>query len=641
MNAGAVMRRVGYAALFVVALPMALAWWATRLDAVVFLPIVGSRSGGWGLLLAGLLLMLAATRDLLRDGGAWPMSAYPPERLVRVGTYGILRDPIYVGAVLGVAGAAMLAASPAGIWIVTPVLALAATAWVLGFERSRTIARFGALPDPLVHLPASTDDAPMRHERLITATLLFGTWLLLYLAVERLGPPAWAPTAYLPGEAQWRVIPWTEAIYAATYPFVVLAPFLAPRRRDLRDFAIDGLLATGVAVAWYLLVPFVAPAKPIPGDGFWQDLMRWERQYDSPATALPAFHLVWALLAARLYVRRWPATRWLMALVVTAIAISCVTTGMHALLDLVAATLLFLAVQNRGTLWRRVRTATEALANSWREWAIGPIRILSHGAWAFVAAVVGLGATLWLAGMANLGPAISLMIASIVGAAIWAQVVEGSPQLLRPFGYFGSVLAAVGAAAVLEAGWGAGWLSLAALSVGGAVAQALGRGRCLVQGCCHGRPSSESVGIRYTHPRSRVVRLAGWSGVALHPTPLYSFGWMLLVAGVLLRLWYADVSPPFVVGCYFLLTGLGRFVEEHFRGEPQTREVAGLRLYQWLAILFVIVGAAVMTIPGEPLPRPAALGPEVIAILVSAGALSWAAYGVDLPHSRRRFSRLT
>ena len=66
------------------------------------------------------------------------------------------------------------------------------------------------------------------------------------------------------------------------------------------------------------------------------------------------------------------------------------------------------------------------------------------------------------------------------------------------------------------------WSLLAAYAVAGPWVQACGRLRCLVQGCCHGCESSEFVGIRYSHPRSRVVRLAHLVGVPIHPTPLYS-----------------------------------------------------------------------------------------------------------------------
>jgi len=390
----------------------------------------------------------------------------------------------------------------------------------------------------------------------------------------------------------------------------------------------------------YLLVPVVVPAKPVPGDGFWQALMRWERRGDSPVTALPAFHLVWAMLAGQEYARRWPRWRHAVWTVVAAIGLSCMATGMHAVLDLVAGVAVVGVVEYRAAIWDGVRGIAESLANSWQEWTIGPVRILSHGAWAGLAAFTGLGVNIWLLGVEHLAGILLLMWVSIGSAAIWAQLVEGSPQLLRPFGYFGSALGAVLAAAVLQLGWGTGWLLLAAFGTSAAFAQAVGRVRCLVQGCCHGREGPESVGIRYHHPATRVVRLAGLGGVPLHPAPVYSMGWMLLTGAILLRLWHADVGAPFIVGSYFILAGLGRFLEEHFRGEPQTAVVLGLRLYQWLALAFVLGGAVATTIPGAVLPAPQIPGLRMLVLLVLAGALTWVTYGVDLPGSNRRFSRL-
>lgn len=641
MSPAGLLRRIGYAALFVLVLPLALAWWATRLDAVVSLPMVGGPLWGAALALGGALLMLAAMRDLWVHGRGLPMSAFPPERLVARGSYRLVRDPIYFGAVMLAAGVAILAGSPAGLWIVTPILALSVAAWVFGFERSRTVAQFGSLPEPLLRLPDATDAPPTPRDRWATVVISFIPWLILYLAVEKLGAPAWAPSAYLPGEAQWPVWPWTELLYLGTYPFVVLAPFVAPSRAALRRFAVGGLLATGIAITCYLLIPVVAPAKPVSGEGIWQALMRWERLSDSPITAFPAFHLVWTMLAAPLYRARWPRARLLHGVFVAAIAVSCVTTGMHAVLDLVAGVLLVLMVQRRASLWAGTRGVTERLANSWREWEVGPIRVLSHGAWAGLCAMVGLAVSLWLVGPAHLGEMLAMMAAAIMAAALWAQLVEGSPQLLRPYGYFGGAFGAVGVAIVLELTRGSGWLVLAGFGVGAAFAQAIGRVRCLVQGCCHGREAPESVGIRYHHPQSRVVRLAGLGGIPLHPTPLYSLGWMLLVGAILVRLWFAEVSPAFIVGVYFILSGIGRFLEEHFRGEPQTATVAGLRLYQWLALGFLVVGAAATTIEGAVVPAPMALSPGVIPVILLSGLLTWVAYGVEVPRSSRRFSRLT
>jgi prolipoprotein diacylglyceryltransferase len=230
--------------------------------------------------------------------------------------------------------------------------------------------------------------------------------------------------------------------------------------------------------------------------------------------------------------------------------------------------------------------------------------------------------------------------AAVAGAAFWAQYIEGSPQLLRPYGFYGGLLGGTLGALIAPFFGTSVWLLLAAFSAGGPWAQALGRLRCLVQGCCHGRPAPADLGIRYTHPRSRVCRFTEWTGAPLHPTPVYSILWNGVIAIVVLRLWTLHAALSLIAGLYFILTGMGRFVEEAWRGEPQTPIHAGLRLYQWAAIASVVLGA-VMTATGNGGPAPT---PEFSwnAILPAAafGLVVCFAMGVDFPNSNRRFSRL-
>ena len=185
------------------------------------------------------------------------------------------------------------------------------------------------------------------------------------------------------------------------------------------------------------------------------------------------------------------------------------------------------------------------------------------------------------------------------------------------------------------------WSALAAFAMAGPWIQLLGRLRCLVQGCCHGRPADGLPGIRYTHPRSRVCRLAHLDGVPVHATQVYSILWNVVVGTALIRLASLGASAAFLCGIYLLLSGSGRFVEEAYRGEPQTRVIAGLRFYQWLSIACVVAGAAITCVRGSaPLP-PFAVRPASIWLALACGALTWFISGVDFPESNRRFARLT
>jgi prolipoprotein diacylglyceryltransferase len=171
--------------------------------------------------------------------------------------------------------------------------------------------------------------------------------------------------------------------------------------------------------------------------------------------------------------------------------------------------------------------------------------------------------------------------------------------------------------------------------------QLTGRLRCLVQGCCHGGPATDNVGIRYHHRRSRVIQIASLAGVPLHPTQLYSIMGNLLIGTVLLRLRLLGASAGLELGVYFILSGIARFVEESYRGEPQTRVLWGLRIYQWMAIGAVLAGIGCTTIRSEsPVGRFVAPTDMLWLVAVAMGLLFGFAMGVDFPGSNRRFSRL-
>jgi hypothetical protein len=94
-----------------------------------------------------------------------------------------------------------------------------------------------------------------------------------------------------------------------------------------------------------------------------------------------------------------------------------------------------------------------------------------------------------------------------------------------------------------------------------------------------------------------------------------------------------------VVGAYLVLGGLARFVEEHYRGEPQTMERWGLRTYQWFAAGFVVAGLAVLSLDSPVLEGvragPAWWGAGLVALVYAI------AMGVEFPRSNARGSRLS
>ncbi len=627
-----------YGATFVLLLPIALAAWAAATADLVHIRAVVSPTIGLTIASAGALLLILGMVNLWVYGGGLPMNAHPPPRYVAQGVFRLLPHPIYTGFSTLCAGVSIAAGSASGLWLVSPIVALSCAALVLGYERHDLRERFGPMSGSL--LPAAGPASPSSAERLTCYAFVLLPWLVLYEAIVAMGTPPDAISARLPFEQHLQVQRWTETFYASTFIFVGLAPLLARTRDDLRMFSVRGLLAMALAFPLLLVVPLTAPPHPFTPHTMLGQWLAWDQVLDGPATGFPSFRVIWAVLAAEVYAKRWPGIAWLCRGWALLISASCLTVGQNALANVLAGFAIVGLVAHGAAIWEAIRSRAERIANSWKEWRIGSVRVINHGIYVGLGGAVGLWIAGSLAGFENQLAVLVAACAAVVGAALWAQFVEGSPQLLRPFGFYGGLLGGTLGALIAPLFGASPWLILAAFSAGGPWAQAMGRLRCLVQGCCHGRLASDSVGIRYTHARSRVCRLTDLAGVPIHPTPVYSIVWNGFIALVIARLWVLRAPLHLISGIYFILTGLGRFVEEAWRGEPQTLILAGLRLYQWTAVVSVVIGA-LMTAFGHAGPAPTPHF-EWRVLLTSGvfGVIVWFAMGVDFPNSNRRFSRL-
>ncbi len=632
--------RLLYASLFVIVLPIALALWALATQGAMTAQPLHSPARGATVAALGVLTMLSGMLALWRRGGGLPMNAFPPPRFVSSGIYSLIPHPIYGGFVMVCAGIAVFTGSASGLWLVTPTVALACGALVLGYELPDLRNRFGA-PNSSLWLPHDGSGAPTLIERARVYFVVMLPWLAIFELIGYFGKAPDAVQTYFGFERQWPVSEQWEPIYASTYVAVLITPLLVRSAHQLRLFALRGLTAMAFIFPLYLLLPFVVPPRPYhPATAFGQILL-WERTPISSIGAFPSFHVVWALIAASALSegsRFKKSVWWTWAALV---AVSCVGTGMHSIADVFAGFAAFLFIVNMPRLWLGLLWLAEQLANSWREWRIGPVRIINHGAYAGAAAVAGIFVIDTLLGPGGSALSLSICICALLGAALWAQWVEGSPALLRPLGFYGGMLGSMlGALPALFLHIHL-WSALAVVCVAAPWIQGLGRLRCLVQGCCHGCVTLSGAGIRYAHPRSRVCRLAHLAGVPVHATPVYSIFCNLFIGAALIRLVQIHMPASFICGVYLMLSGCGRFVEEAYRGEPQTHVFAGMRLYQWIAILCVVTGAALTCVPGSPaFPAPSIRLSSFI-LALGCGVLAWFISGVDFPESSRRFARLT
>jgi len=632
--------KILYGLFFVVLVPLALVLWAETARNAVHLPVL--HFALWGALLTacGVFVIAAGMLSLWRIGGGLPMNAFPPPRFVASGIYGLVPHPIYGGFVMACAGVALYFGSASGLWLVTPCAAVACASLVLGYELPDLRRRFGA-PQSSLWLPRDQPSSPSLLERLRIYPVILLPWLVIFEAIGALGKAPDAVSSYLPFERNLPILEQTEILYASTYIVVLLTPLFVSSGTVLRRFAQLGLWAMALVFPLYLVLPLYVPPRPFHAATAIGSLLCWERTSISGTGAFPSFHVVWAFIVAVALGegRRWKSILcWTWAVLV---AFSCITTGMHSILDVVAGVIAFLLILRMEKIWIAMLYLAERIANSWREWRFGPIRIINHGGYAAVAILIGMGLIDTLLGPGRELLSILIFLSCIIGAALWAQWVEGSPSLLRPMGFYGAMLGATLGCSFAPLFGVNLWLVWAVISLAAPWIQGIGRLRCLVQGCCHGRATQQAHGIRYTNSHSRVCRLAHLAGVSVYATPVYSILYNLVTGIALLRLCQLHASCTMIFGIYLLLSSAGRFVEEAYRGEPQTSIFLGLHFYQWIALAAAIAGAVITTMPSQPLPHGSALRFSSVLLAIACSAVAWFVTGIDFPESSRRFARLT
>lgn len=637
--------KLSYGTLFCVLLPAVLALWAHRLDAsrAAFWPQPFPAWAGWVALSAGLALMAAAMWALWTEGEGLPMNAYPTTRFVSSSVYAWLAHPIYVAFAFMVAGASAIANSPAGLWLVTPVAALGSMALVFGFEGPRLRERFGTpATAPWLGVPLGGDARPSIARRIAAGVSALGPWALAYALFSTLPAPQGAVALGLGWEARLPRPEWALWLSCAAYILVGFSPLAAATGDQLRRFVRGAWLVAGVAFFLMLMMP--GQTDFLPGDysGIGRRLAGIERTLDANWLAFPSFRAAWIVFAASALARSWPRFRPLWWLLAFAIPASCLLTGSHTLVDVLGGVGLGALCWNHDLVWRALVQAGERLSNSWTSVRLGGVRIISHAAWSGLAGVAGTGVALYLAGPRSLVPCGLVLLTGLLSAGTWGYLLEGGGRLSRPFGYYGFLVGTLVALVAMALAGVSGWETLtAALAAAAPVTQAVGRLRCMVQGCCHGRPAFAAYGFRVTNRMSRVAALANLAGVPVHPTQLYSIVGNIVLAMVALRLWNTGADWTLIGGLYLVLASLARFVEEQYRGEPQTVKWIGLPIYQWLAIAFAVSGVALSMVHGAPVQPVRQLSLGGLGLSVAIGLAAALMMSVDFPDSSRRFSRLT
>ncbi len=634
--------KIFYGFLFTILLPLILIIWSKQTENYIHLPIPTNSILEIIGMSFGIVLMILAMLELWIKGNGLPMNAYPPPKLVTTGVYQIVSHPIYIGASIFSYSLSIYCQSKSGFWLISPILTLAWLALVYGYENEDLKTRFpNSIWKTFLTIPENISIACEWKDILSAYCFVLIPWSILYQTVIFVGSPLHPISTYLSFEDHIPVIEWTELFYLLAYPYVTCLPLILQTKEQIRSFIVTGLMNISIGIYCQFIFPLVAVPREFIPRTILGEILFLERTFDGPNGAFPSFHVSWAFVSAYYYTWRYPQWKFLFYLLSILISVSCITTGMHSILDVIAGIILFFLCIQRERLWFIIRNYFENLGNSWSAYRIGNLRIINHSYYAFLCIFSGL--LIICSFLGHIYATLLVSFCSLVFSLIWAQWIEKTSGLSRPFGYFGCMIG--GIIGSIIASW---CFSISIMEILSTYAlaspwiQATGRLRCIIQGCCHGRPTHPYLGIMITNPRSRVCTLSQLKNTYIHITAGYSIFANMIIGMLLWRLWYSNVALNLIVSLYLILIGLSRFVEEAFRGEIQTPIYYKLKIYQWMSILFVLIGIMISMIPcDEQIRLEFGWKWEYLIPSISFGFVTAFAVGADFPESKRRFSRLS
>ena len=420
-----------YALLFVVIIPVVLWYWAKLTEHLVRFPAIASVAAGWILLVCGGILLAWGMLAIVSFGKGLPMNLHPPAKLVKKGPYRIVKHPIYWGFGILMIGFFILTNSASGLWLVTPITLLSMTALVLGYENIDLERRFpNDKVKTIFDLPANDDQKPSLSSRIVSllqlyAILFLGNFLTLHLVGEQISV----------SEQHLSIMPIFDNsnLLILSNIFILTIPFLLNRNSLLRSWVIVGKIAISVALFVAILYPLIG-AQYLPATSAVM-MSGWEQFLT--IGMVPVFMLLCSLKSI------WDQSRKLfyilgsIVLFLIAIQTNASSAPIPALFTSIA---IFLIAVNYLKIWKALRDLSEKIANSWQEWVYGKIRVINHGFYVGFAALAGIFFAGYIVGPDYAWAILVFILIVIVVAALWAQIIEGSEKLKRPFGFYGGLV---------------------------------------------------------------------------------------------------------------------------------------------------------------------------------------------------------
>ncbi len=135
------------------------------------------------------------------------------------------------------------------------------------------------------------------------------------------------------------------------------------------------------------------------------------------------------------------------------------------------------------------------------------------------------------------------------------------------------------------------WPFMDGVAFGGPVLHSLGRLGCFLAGCCHGKVCDNAFGVIFSNPKSA----ANPKNIPLYPTQLFDIAINLITLLIVFLVSKKQQFNGQLFLIYIMLYGIGRVINENFRGDDERGFLFGgiLTYSQFIAILLIVVSAII------------------------------------------------
>ena len=244
-------------------------------------------------------------------------------------------------------------------------------------------------------------------------------------------------STYLSFEYPISIFEWTEIFYLLAYPYVGCIAVIVQTKEQIRSFISTGIMNISIGIYLQIIFPFIAIPRKFNPTTILGKILLYERNFDGPTAAFSSFHVSLAFISAYYYTWRFTKYKFMFYILSIFISISCITTGMHSIIDVIGGFSLFIIYIKREIIWIYLKNYFQYLANSRSSYNIGPLRIINHSLYAFLSGFIRFLIVCTFIG--NISAIFLVSISSLIGSVICAKIIEKSSGLSRLFDYFGCI----------------------------------------------------------------------------------------------------------------------------------------------------------------------------------------------------------